>query len=300
MEKRKVALVIGAGSVKCAAALGALRVLKEEDISIDLVVGASGGALYAAAIALGWTPETTASLTRRFWTPELTGRRNNRALLQALLPGRFRFDGRFGLRDDAPLRRRLEELFGARTFAQTEIPLFITATDFLTGEQVILRHGPLNAALRASLAIPFIFAPWPVDGRLLVDGYLSDPLPGNVAIQEGADVIIAIGFESPRQQKINSPLRHALQLSSIMTNSMFRSRVAFQTVTHHAETLLLTPQLRRRIDPFDGEQAPAIIAAGEEAMTAQLPSLKATLNSDSTALSVRAAQKRALDGAPGE
>lgn len=299
MQKRKVALVIGAGSVKCAAALGALRVLQEENISIDLVVGGSGGALYAAAIALGWTPETTASLTRRFWTPELTGRRNNRALLQALVPRRFHFDGRFGLRDDAQLRRRLKETFGARTFAQTEIPLYITATDFLTGEQVILRNGPLAAALRASMAIPFVFAPWPVDGRLLADSYLSDPLPGNVAIQEGAGVIIAIGFESPYQQKTDSPLRYALQLSSIMTNSMFRARVAFQTLTHHAETLLLTPQFRRRIDPFDGQQLRAIIAAGEEAMTAQLPSLKAALNSRPAAVQGRRAQKRPLEDGPG-
>lgn len=282
MKKRKVALVIGAGGVKCAAALGALRILRQQNISIDLVVGGSGGALYAAAIALGWTPETTASLTRHFWRPDLTARRNNRALLQALMPRRFQFDGRFSLRDDATLRRRLQDTFGARTFADTEVPLFITATDFLTGEQVILNGGPLAGALRASMAIPFVFAPWSVDGRLLADGYLSDPLPSNVAIQEGAGVIIALGFESPRQQKIDSPFRYALQLSSIMTGSMFRARVAFHTLTHHTDILLLTPRLRRRIDHFDGDQLPAIIAAGEEAMAAQLPALLAAINGRET------------------
>lgn len=277
MNRPKVALVIGAGNARCAAALGALRVLRQENISIDLVVGGSGGALYAAAVALGWTPATTASLTRAFWTPDLTGRRNNRALLQALIPGRSTFDGRFGLRDDALLCRRLQEIFGSRTFADTAIPLFITATDFLTGEQVVLNSGPLTTALRASMALPFVFAPQPVDGRLLADAYLSDPLPGNVAIREGAGVIIAVGFESPQQHKLNSPLRYAFQLSSIMTNSMFRARVAFQTLAHHADILLLAPRFRRRIDPFGGRQLPAIVAAGEEAMAAQLPSLQALL-----------------------
>lgn len=280
MSERKIALVIGAGGVKCAAALGALRVLRRENITIDLVVGGSGGALYAAAIALGWTPETTASLTRHFWSPELTGRRNNHALLQALMPRRLHFDGHFGLRDDALLRRRLQETFGERTFAATEVPLFITATDFLTGEQVVLNSGPLAGALRAAMAIPFVFAPWALDGRLLADGYLSDPLPGNVAIREGAGAILALGFESPHQQKIDSPLRYAFQLSSIMTNSMLRARLAFHALAHHADILLLRPRLRPRIDPFDGEQLPAIIAAGEEAMAAQLPALLAALEND--------------------
>ena len=277
MAGKKVALVIGAGSVKCAAALGVLRVLRDADIDLDLVVGCSGGALYAASVALGMEVETAVSMTRRLWTRELTGRRNNRALLQALLPKRLGFDGRFGLRDDRLIMQRLEEAFGARTFADTRIPLAITATDFLTGEQVVLQNGRLVDAIRASIAIPFVFAPWQVNDRLLLDGYLSDPLPVNVAIREGADVIIALGFESPNQRAIHSPLRYAFQLSSIMTNSMLKARLAFHNLAHHGELLLLVPDFRQRIRLFDTAKFPAIIAAGEEAMAAQLPYLRTVL-----------------------
>lgn len=278
MRRKRIALVIGAGSVKCAAALGVLRILRQAGIDLDLVVGCSGGALYATAAALGMDVETAVSLTRRLWTRELTGKRSNRALLQAILPRRLGFDGRFGLRDDALILQRLRDAFGAQTFADTQIPLFIAATDFMTGEQVVLHHGRLVDAVRATVAIPFVFAPWQVNGRLLADGYLSDPLPVNVAIREGADVIIALGFEAPYQHKIDSPLRYAFQLSGIMTNSLFKARLAFHNLSHHAEMLLLVPQFRRRIRLFDTEKFPAIIAAGEAAMAAQLPYLRTVIN----------------------
>lgn len=279
MKQKKVAMVIGAGGVQCAAALGALWALRQAGIGLDLVVGCSDGALYATAVALGMDAEATISLARRLWTHELTGRRDYRGLLGALFPKRMEFDGRFGLRDDALLLKRLNEAFAEQTFAGAQIPLLLTATDFITGEQVILQDGRLSDALRASMAMPFVFAPWRINGRLLTDGYLSDPLPVNVAGREGADVIIALGFEMPYQSKIDSPLRYAFQLSGIMTNSTFRARLAFQHLAHHAELLLLTPQFRRRIDRFDTEKLPAIVAAGEEAMRAQLPDLQ-TVNGD--------------------
>lgn len=277
VRRKRIALVIGAGSVKCAAALGVLRVLRQAEIDLDLVVGCSGGALYATAAALGMDVETAVSLTRRLWTRDLTGKRSNCALLQAILPKRLGFDGRFGLRDDALILQRLRDAFGAQTFADTQIPLFITATDFMTGEQVALHNGRLADAIRAAVAIPFVLAPWQVNGRLLADGYLSDPLPINVAIREGADVIIALGFESPYQHKIDSPLRYAFQLSGIMTNSLFKARLAFHNLSHHAEMLLLVPRFRQRIRLFDTEKFPAIIAAGEAAMAAQLPYLRTVI-----------------------
>jgi NTE family protein len=276
-SRKKIALVIGAGSVKCAAALGVLRVLQQAGIQPDLVVGCSGGALVAATVGLGLEVETAVSLTQRLWTRDLTSKRNNRALLQALLPKHFGFDGRFGLRSDAGILQRLHEAFGTQTFADTVIPLFITATDFATGEQVVVQNGRLTDAIRASIAIPFVFAPWVINGRLLLDGYLSDPLPINVAIREGADVIIALGFESPNQRSINSPLRYAFQLSSIMSNSLFRARIAFHSQVHHADLLLLNPEFRQRIRLFDTQKFPAIIAAGEAAMMAQLSHLQAVI-----------------------
>ena len=70
-DKRKIALVIGSGGVKCAAAIGLLRVLRREDITLDLLVGCSGGSIYASNIALGYDIEKQEEFTRTLWTPDL-------------------------------------------------------------------------------------------------------------------------------------------------------------------------------------------------------------------------------------
>ena len=272
-----MALVIGSGSVKCAAALGVQRVLNRAGIDTELVVGCSGGSLYAACLALGLDVETTVALTLKLWTRDVTQRANYRALLSAVFPKLFGFDARFGLRDDRLVLARLRQAFGDKTFADTRLPLYLCATDFETGAQVALHEGGLVDALRASIAIPFILPPWPVDGRLLIDGCLSDPLPVGVAMREGARVIVAIGFESPYQNRINSAARYAFQISSIMNNNLLRANFAFHSLAHHAEVISIVPEFNTRIRLFDVDKIPYVIEEGERAAEAQLPYLRRLL-----------------------
>ncbi len=273
----RVALVIGSGSVKCAAALGLWRVLRREGIGLDLVVGCSGGSLYAAAIALGYAPEQATSLSLRLFTREATGLRDRRALLRAAFPRLFGFHERFGMRDDRRVVAGIREAFGDRTFADAQIPLYIAATDFHTGEQAVLAEGRIADAVRASIAIPFVFAPHEVGGRLLIDGFMSDPLPVGVAIREGANVIVAMGFESPYQSRVSSVGRFAFQMSSIMTNNLLRASFAFHGLAHHGEVIPVIPQFRERIRLFDTDRIPYIIEEGERAMEAQMPYLRRLL-----------------------
>jgi NTE family protein len=276
---RRVALVIGSGSVKCAAALGLQRVFAAEGIGIDLVVGCSGGSIYAALLAAGFDVETAVDMTRRMWTSELTTRRHTPSLLRAVMPRLFGFSERFGLKDDRLILRRLNDAYGDRKIEDMKVPLHLTATDFRTGEQVVLSKGSVVDALRASIAIPFIFRPWSVDGRLLVDGFLSDPLPVGVAMREGANIIVAMGFESPYQTSVNSAARFAFQLSSIMTNNLLRSNFAFHSMAHHAEVIPIIPDFRERIRLFDTAKIPMIIEEGERAAAAQVPYLRKLLAS---------------------
>jgi NTE family protein len=272
-----VALVIGSGSVKCAAAIGLHRVLVREGIAPDMVVGCSAGALFGALIAAGFAPEEQESLARRLWTRELTGRRDTRSLLRALLPGVLGFDEKFGLKDDRAIHAVLLEVFGDRKIEDLPHRLFVAGTDFATGEQVVFSRGSLVDALRGSIAIPFIFKPWLVDGRLIVDGFLSDPLPVGVAIREGASVILAMGFDSPYQSAIRSPARFAFQISSIMTNNLLKSNFAFHNLAHHSEVIPILPKFESRIRLFDTEKIPEIIAAGESAAVEHLPYLHQSL-----------------------
>jgi NTE family protein len=280
---KRVAVVIGSGSVKCAAALGLQNVLRREGIDIDMVVGCSGGAIYAALLAAGYPPEQVIEMSKKTWTREITAKRDTKALWRALFPRLMRFDESFGMRDDGPVLEALQRAFGNLSFETMKIPLHIAATDFKNGEQVVLSSGSLVDAIRASIAIPFVFKPWKVGDRMLVDGFLSDPLPVGVAIKEGADVIIAMGFESPYQTRIDSPARFAFQLSSVMTNNLLKSNFAFHSLAHHSEVIPIVPVFSQRIRLFDTDKIPAIVADGERAAEAQIPYLRRLLGIEATA-----------------
>ncbi|HAV78300.1 MAG TPA: hypothetical protein DCX53_13210 [Anaerolineae bacterium] len=277
IDKPRIALVIGSGSVKCAAALGLMKVFEREKIGLDMVVGCSGGSIYASLIALGWSVQKATDTTLKMWTREVTAKRNTRALLQLALPWLVKFDETFGLIDDSLVNRRFREGFAGATFADMKIPLFVTATDLYNGEQVIMSEGSVAEAVRASISIPFIFPPHKVNSRYLVDGFQSDPLPIGVAIKEGADIIIAMGFESPYQDRITSLMRYNFQMSSVTSNNLLKTNYAFHNLAHHSEIIPILPEFEHKIKLFDTDKLPYVIEEGERAAEKQLPFIKGLL-----------------------
>lgn len=276
-NKKRVALVIGAGSVKCAAALGLWRALERAGIGLDMVVGCSGGSLYASVMALGYDLETCARLTRELWTPAITKKRATRQILGALFPGLFGFDGKFGMVDDGPMWEALSGPYGGKRFEDATIPLHIVTTDLHTGEKVVLSSGPVQDAIRASIAIPYIWRPWKVGERWLMDGCMSDPLPVDVAIREGANVILAMGFESPYPRKLRNGSRYAFHVNSVYTNNLLRANFAFHNLAHHAEIITVLPEFNRNIGLFDTDQIPYVMEEGERATEQHLPYLEKLL-----------------------
>jgi NTE family protein len=273
----RLAIVVGSGSVKCAAALGLWRVLAREGIVPDLLVGCSGGAVFAAALALGLTADDAQALAVRLFTREATSQPDRGALWRAAFPRLFGFSERWGMRDDRPIMAALRSAFGDRTFADARHRLLCTATDFRTGEQVVLGDGRIADAIRASIAIPFAFAPWPVGGRVLCDGFLSDPLPVGVAVREGADVIVAMGFESAYQTSVRTPGRFAFQVSSIMTNNLLRASFAFHGAAHHGEVIPIIPRFAERVGLFETAPHPVRDRRGRARAEEQLPYLRRLL-----------------------
>jgi predicted acylesterase/phospholipase RssA len=90
-------------------------------------------------------------------------------------PGLFKFNNQFSMMSDAPMLKSFKSVFGEKTFADAKIPLYIMATDFETGESIARHEGKLVDALRASVAIPYIWSAWPHNGRMLIDGAASNP-----------------------------------------------------------------------------------------------------------------------------
>ena len=150
--KKRIALVIGSGGIKCAAAVGLWRVLQEENIPVDHIVGCSGGSMYGTLIADNAKVGDMEAWSRVLWTSDIMqGYTEN---LKASKDGTLRFNERSGLVDDSALNKKLENVFGKLSFSDLQLPLKIVATDMLNGEKVILSEGNLFEAIRASVSMP--------------------------------------------------------------------------------------------------------------------------------------------------
>jgi NTE family protein len=271
-RRHRVGLVIGSGGLKCAAALGLWRVLEREGIPVDVAVGCSGGSIYAAAFALGEDRQAAEERSLYMWN-DLFTRLDVRSVLQALVPSFFGFGERMGLVDDRRVWRVMESAFGDRTFADTRLPLHVAATDWQTGEKVVLSRGRVADAVRASIALPLLLRAWPVDGRLLVDGGASNPLPIDVAILDGCDIILAMGFENTVRPTVDS-LRAAIsRTTTIASNHLLKATFAFYNLAHHAEIIPVVPAVGRPVAIGDTHLIPELIALGERAAEEQLPYL---------------------------
>jgi NTE family protein len=268
----RLSVVIGSGGVLCAAALGLSKALRREGLTPGMAVGCSGGSIYAATIALGYDPDEAERRTLDLFTSEVfEGYTSN---LKSALTGEIRFTETSSLIDDSVMMDHLSAVFGEKTFGDTVFPLYIVATDLYNGERVVISSGRILDAIRASIAIPMIFSPWKIGSQLLVDGAVCDPLPLDVAIQQGSDVIAAVGFEMPTRRRMNSYTAVTTHFNSIYMNNILKSTFAFYNAVHHAEIIPVLPDFERPIGTFDTAQIPYIIAQGEKAAERHIPYIK--------------------------
>jgi NTE family protein len=275
VSNHRFAVVLGSGGVRSIAALGMVEVLAREGLMPDLVVGCSAGAMFGALIAAGHDANEAVRIATTLWSAEVTRKRRWRAVPQMLWPRLGRFDADFALRDDAPVMRRLEQAFGDVRIEDLRLPLRVTTTDAGTGQRVVLREGSLVQALRASIALPFMFAPVHIDGRRLIDGFVADPLPVSAAAD--AYSVVALGFESPMPQRIDGPSRMLAQVTSALTNNLMQARLA-EANTCGTRLLSIVPRLERRVGLFDTQAMPYLVDAGRRATEAMLPAVRALLN----------------------
>ena len=273
--QKRISLVIGSGGIKCAAAAGLWRVLQEEGIAVDDVVGCSGGSLYAALIANQVDVKDMEEWSKTLWTSDIM--HGYTVNLKASKDGSLRFNERSGLVDDSVLNKKLQDIYGEWKFSDLKLPFKVVATDLLSGGKVILSEDNVFDAVRASSAIPIIFPPWEVNGRLLIDGAASDPLPIDVAIQDGADIIIAMGFTLDYRARFRSMTAVQEQKNSIYMNNILNATYAFYNLAHHAEIFPVIPEFESTVSMFDVDKIPSVIEQGEQAARKQLPHIRRLL-----------------------
>lgn len=279
-QRPKLALVLGAGGVKCAAALGLWEVFRREGIPIDMVVGCSGGSMFSVIIACDIDPDLVKNVAFKLWDKKLF-KTNYRALPKILFPRLLRFNASFGLYQDTALERALESFFGDLTFESARIPLYIVATDFMTGKRVVLSKGKVTHAIRASISMPLFLSPKEINGQLLIDGGVSDPLPIGVAIKEGGDIIVAMGYESPYYKNLRSPGPLVQQLGSISTNNLLTANISFYNLAHYHEIVLIVPKFEEKFGRSDTDKLFHTAEIGKRATEEQVPYIKSLLYGDS-------------------
>ncbi len=271
----RFAIAVGSGGVRSIAALGMVQVLMQHGLRPDLVVGCSTGTIFGALIAAGHGADEAVRIATTLWSPEVATQRRWRALPQMLWPRLGRFDADFAMRHDHRVMQRLGQAFGSLQLNELRLPMRVVATDAATGERVVLRSGSVVQALRASFALPFMFAPVMIDGRRLVDGCLTDPLPVSAAAD--ADAVLALGFPAPMPQRIDRPSRLLAQVSSSLLNNLMQARLA-EARASGQRLLRIEPQLQQRVGLFDTAAMPALVEAGRRATEAALPDIVSLLH----------------------
>lgn len=266
--KPKLALVLGSGGVRSIAALGVVDVLWREGIAPELIVGCSAGAMFGALISLGHSATEAVSIATTLWTAEVTKEHRWRAIPQMLWPRLSKFDADFSLRNDRLIRNRLQQAFGDTRLEELQLPLRVTATDAASGDAIVINKGRIVDALRASIAMPFMFAPHYIDGQRVIDGFVSDPLP--VSAAQDANAVLALGFDAPMPQRVNGPSRLLAQVTSSMTNNLMRARLA-AAESAGMRLLRIEPTLERRIGLFDTDAMPYLVNEGRKATELALP-----------------------------
>jgi NTE family protein len=259
----RLALVIGSGGLKCAAAIGVMQVLEAENIAVDMVVGCSGGAIFGSLIAMGFSAEKIESTRKQTWTNKVAKKLDLRSLGKIVFPRLVGFSDEIGIFDDSVMSESITRAVGRETtFADTKVPFYCIATDFHTGKPVIISEGNLARAVRISSGIPIVYKPVDWNGRLMIDGGLSNPLPVDVAIQEGANIIIAVGFETPLLPSVSSPGNYASQMFNILVNQLLYKQFAFYNLAYHSEIIPIVPEFSISIKISDVSSVPFIIEQG--------------------------------------
>jgi NTE family protein len=222
LRRPKIGLALGSGGARGFAHLGVIKVLQEEGIPIDMIAGSSMGALvasfYAAGIDLNQLYRLSTAFRRKYY-------------LDFTVP-------KMGFIAGNRVKELVRIFTQNKNIEQLTIPVAIVATDLMSGEKVVFTSGPVADAVRASIAIPGIFVPAKMNGRILVDGGVVDRVPVSVVKDMGADIVIAVDVSQvKRDEEITSIFDVIMQSIDIMQKEL----VSYREI---ASDIMIRPQVQ--------------------------------------------------------
>ena len=260
MSRKKIGLALSGGAARGLAHIGVLEVLKKEDIPIDIIAGTSAGAVAGAVYA---------------WNQDITRMKEevlavNWMKIAPLLDISL---FRSGLIKGTKIKSMLASYIGGNIkFSDLKIPFACVASDIETGEEVVINSGSVPEALRASISVPGIFAVVKHEGRYLVDGGLTTPVPVEVIRKMGADFIIAVNVNpdvSDRVQKV----RKEPSIFHVIMQSIYITTYAMAQHNLEYADIVIEPDLAH-IGAGDFQKAEELIKRGEQAAHNAIPEIK--------------------------
>jgi NTE family protein len=235
MAGKRVALALGSGGARGYAHIGVINELRGRGYEIVGIAGSSMGALVGGLQAADKLDDFTD------WAKSLT----QRAVLRLLDP---QITAAGVLRAEKILDA-VRDILGEVTIEELPIPYTAVSTDLISGKSVWLQRGPVDAAIRASIAIPGVIVPHVLDGRLLADGGILDPLPMAPIAAVNADLTIAVSLAGSEAAGRDEPDHTEPSATTEWLNRMWRSTATLFD-TNAARAVLDTPAARSMLTRF--------------------------------------------------
>lgn len=256
----RIGLVLGGGGARGIAHVAVVEALDEMGITPTALAGTSMGAIYAAGRASGHSGAALRARTLDSFADRATAL----SKLWSRRPKKLAdlFTGTFGLGTLSP-ERILEIFVGdafAADFADCPIPLAVVATDFWGGREAVLTSGSLPRAVAASIALPSIFQPVVIDGRVMMDGGIMNPVPVD-ALPVPVDVIVAVDVVSYPEPAGDRPVPGAMQAVFGASQLMQQQIAAYKFETRRPDVLIRPPV--NDVHILDFLSAEKILAAAE-------------------------------------
>lgn len=272
-----IGLALSGGGARGLAHVGVLKVLEREGVPIDYLAGTSMGGIIGAVYAAGLSAlEIEAEALHMSKTRQLVTLVDRSLLRRGLLSGQ-------------KVTAYLAQWLGELTFDDLRLPLGLVAADLNSRRKVVFREGPVLEAVRATMALPGIFAPVERGDQLLVDGGLVDNLPADVVREMGGERVIAVDISTNRET-VGFVARNLRQRRLIpegladMVDVLGRSlvfltwKVNRRALEEAAPDLVIRPPVPPTVMPITGfSQAPEAIAAGERAAEEMMPAIRTLL-----------------------
>jgi len=292
LKRPRIALVLSGGGARGIAQVGVLKIFEKYRIPIDFIVGASIGSIVGGLYACGYSAAKLEKITKEINWDEvlaLSGEAKRKDLFlgqketeeKSILVIRFdKFEPI--IPSSVVSGQRFTNLINMLTlqgiyhpnpsFDDLKIPFRAVATDLISGKRIIIDHGDLSEAIRASATVPLLFAPVEKDSMQLVDGGILSNIPVDVAKKMGYDIVIAVNTTSGLRSsgEMKAPWEAADQITSIMQVKENQEQL-------NSADVVIAPNVgKHRSSDFTGLDS--LIVIGEEAAEQKISEIILLIN----------------------